>query len=108
MMAGGLDRTDWLLATVGDAPVASGVNANLLFAREEAGGSAGCNRFVASYASDGASTLTFGPIAATMMMCDEATMAFEQGYLAAARQRGGLRDRDADGLSWRSQRVRSC
>ncbi len=81
--AGGLANTDWLLASVGGAPVASGVNADLLFADAEAGGFAGCNRFFGSYTSDGASTLTFGPLATTMIACDDATNTFEQSYLAA-------------------------
>ena len=81
--AGGLANTDWLLGTVGGQPVASGVNADLLFTDTDAGGFGGCNRFFASYTSDGTSTLTFGPIASTMMSCGEATDAFEQGYLTA-------------------------
>ena len=80
---GGLDGTDWLLASVGGSPVASGVNANLLFTTAEAGGFGGCNRFFTSYTSDGVSTLTFGAIASTKMACDEATDAFEQSYLTA-------------------------
>ncbi len=82
-MSGGLLHTDWLLGTVGGAPVASGIDANLLFADTEAGGFGGCNRFFASYTSDASSTLTFGPIATTMMACDDATNAFETSYLTA-------------------------
>ena len=37
-MTGGLANTDWLLATVGDAPVASGINADLLFTDTDASG----------------------------------------------------------------------
>jgi heat shock protein HslJ len=80
---GGLANTDWLLATVGGSPVASGINADLLFTDTEAGGFAGCNRFFGSYTSDGASSLTFGPLATTMIACDDATNTFEQSYLAA-------------------------
>jgi heat shock protein HslJ len=82
-MAGGLANTDWLLATVGDAPVASGINADLLFTDTDASGFAGCNRFFGTYTSDGVSTLTFGPLSTTMIACDDATNAFEQAYLAA-------------------------
>ena len=81
--AGGLAGTDWLLASVGGTPVASGTNADLLFTDAEAGGFAGCNRFFADYTSDGTSTLTLGPIATTMKACDDATDQFEQAYLAA-------------------------
>jgi heat shock protein HslJ len=78
-----LSGTDWLLASVGTSPVASGINADLLFADENAGGFGGCNRFVASYTTDGVSTLVFGEIASTMMACDEATTTFEQSYVTA-------------------------
>ncbi len=78
-----LAETAWLLGSVGGAPVASGTNADLVFGPDNAGGSGGCNRFFADYTTDGVSTLVFGPVASTMMACDEATMAFEQSYLAA-------------------------
>src|SRR4051812_34060801 len=81
-MAGGLANTAGLLSAIGDAPVASGTNADLVFTDTEAGGSAGCNRFFATYSTDGASTLTFGPVASSMMFC-EGKMEFEQSYLAA-------------------------
>jgi len=82
-MTGGLDGTDWLLSAVGTSPVASGVNANLVFVSGDAGGFAGCNSFFASYTSDGVSTLTFGDIATTLKTCDDATNTFEASYLAA-------------------------
>ena len=44
--------------------------ADILFTGTEAGGSAGCDRFMASYATDGVSSLTFGPIATTMKLCE--------------------------------------
>jgi heat shock protein HslJ len=82
----GLDGTNWLLGSITSGgtttPVVSGTNAGIDFVGDAAGGSAGCNRFMASYTAD-ASALTFGPIATTMMACDEATMAFETSYLAA-------------------------
>jgi heat shock protein HslJ len=78
-----LADTAWLLGSVGGTPVPSGTGASLVFGEDNAGGDAGCNRFMASYTTDGVSTLAFGPVATTMMLCDEATNAFEQGYLAA-------------------------
>lgn len=81
--ASSIANTSWLLATVGGKPVASGVNADILFTDAEAGGFAGCNRFSGSYTSDGASTLTIGPLATTMILCDDATNTFEQSYLSA-------------------------
>jgi heat shock protein HslJ len=80
---GGLAGTSWLLGEVGGTPVASGTPADILFTDTEVSGSAGCNRFFGSYTTDGSATLTFGPLATTMMSCGEATDAFEQGYLAA-------------------------
>jgi heat shock protein HslJ len=82
-MSGGLADTEWLLGSVGSTPVVSGTNADLLFSDTDAGGFAGCNRFFASYTTDGTSSLTFGPVATTMIACDDATNAFEQSYLAA-------------------------
>lgn len=78
-----LADSGWLLGQVGDTPVPSGTNADILFTGTEVGGSAGCNRFSGTYTTDGASALTFGPLATTMKLCDEATDAFEQSYLAA-------------------------
>ncbi len=83
MMTGGLTDTAWLLGTVGGKPVASGVNADLVFTDTEAGGFGGCNRFFGTYTSDTSSTLTFGPIATTMKACDDATNTFETSYLTA-------------------------
>jgi len=81
--AGPLADTAWLLGTVSGAPVASGINADILFTDAEAGGFAGCNRFTGTYTSDGTASLTFGEFATTMKLCDDATNAFEQSYLAA-------------------------
>jgi heat shock protein HslJ len=78
-----LADTAWLLGEVAGTPVPSGTGASLVFGEDNAGGDAGCNRFMASYTTDGVSTLAFGPVATTMMLCDEATNTFEQGYLAA-------------------------
>ncbi len=82
-MADGLADTSWSLTSVGDTPLASGDDGDILFTETEAGGFAGCNRFMVSYATDGVSSLTFGPIATTMKLCDDAANAFEQSYLAA-------------------------
>lgn len=78
-----LADTAWVLGSVGGTPVASGTGADLIFGHDSAGGNAGCNQFMASYTTDGVATLAFGPVATTMMLCDEATNTFEQGYLAA-------------------------
>ena len=81
-MGGGLANTEWLLGQVGTAPVPSGTGADLVFSHEYGGGFDGCNRFDATYTSDGISSLSFGPIATTRKACDAATMAFADGYRA--------------------------
>ena len=78
-----LAGSGWVLGTVGGSPVASGINANLVFADTDAGGFGGCNRFFGGYTTDGASTLVFGPLASTKIACDDATNAFETSYLSA-------------------------
>ena len=104
--ADGLADTSWSLTSVGDTPIAGGDEADILFTRTEAGGFGGCNRFMASYATDGVSSLTFGPIATTMKLCDDAANAFEQRYLAALAavasyviDDGGLAMSDASGAT---------
>lgn len=75
----GLAGTSWAVTAVAGTP-SSG--ATLVFTDHLAGGLAGCNNYRGEYqAADG--SLTLGPLATTLRMCDEAVMAFEQGYLAA-------------------------
>jgi len=45
-------------------------------------GQSGCNNFAGSHEDDG-SNLTFGPLASTLMMCDEDAMTVEQTFLGA-------------------------
>jgi len=54
----------------------------LTFGAEEVSGSAGCNRFWASYTTDGDS-ISFGPAATTRMACEEPLMTQEREFLAA-------------------------
>jgi heat shock protein HslJ len=62
----------------------------LEFASEQVSGSAGCNRYSATYTSDG-KRISFGPVTATRMTCAEPVMTQEQGFLAAL----------ASAVSWR-------
>ena len=48
----------------------------------QVGGNAGCNSYTGSYTLDGTS-LTVGPLATTMMACDQAIMDQEAAFLAA-------------------------
>ncbi len=45
-------------------------------------GNSGCNNFTGTYTTDG-SNITIGPLATTMMACEEAVMQQETAYLAA-------------------------
>jgi len=76
----GLPNTEWLLATLAGAPVASGTNVTLGFGLAQASGFGGCNQFTTSYITDGSHGLMFGDIAATRMACDPASNAFESTY----------------------------
>lgn len=64
-----------------DAP--DGVNVSVVFADGQASGSSGCNTFTGSYEAGDDGSLTFGPLASTMMACEEPQMAVETAYLGA-------------------------
>lgn len=62
--------------------VPSTVTADATFIGTTVSGSGGCNVFSGSYTASGAS-LTFGPLATTMMACPEPQSTVETAYLAA-------------------------
>jgi heat shock protein HslJ len=64
-----------------DAP--SGTDVTITFADGNANGSAGCNTFSGSYEAADDGSLTFGPLASTMMACDDPVMTLETAYLGA-------------------------
>jgi len=75
----GLAGTSWAVTSVAGTP---STGATLVFAERMLGGLAGCNNFRGEYqAADG--SITVGPLATTLKLCEEAVMAFEQAYLAA-------------------------
>ena len=76
-------NTEWVLGTFAEQPIPSGTPITLQFALVKAAGFGGCNQFSTSYVSDGASTLTFGPIASTRMACAGGGDVFETAYFAA-------------------------
>ena len=86
----GLKDVAWKLETYLDAQ-GQAVNAlpdsevTLEFSADQVNGSAGCNRYFASYTLAG-QKLTLGPAGATMMACDEPRMAQESAFLAALGQ----------------------
>ena len=65
---------DWRTST-------HGVRQTITFTRDgQVHGDAGCNRFSGTYTTHG-SHITIGPLASTLMMCDQSIMDAEQTYL---------------------------
>jgi heat shock protein HslJ len=93
-VASGIAGTSWELSALGGIPVVSGTPVTLLFAADRAGGYSGCNQYVAAYATDGVSSLTFGPVAATRRSCGEEADAFETSYLTALGTVTGFRSEE--------------
>ena len=82
-----LEGPNWRLTSItSDGTVSSplaGTAVNALFAADgSVAGSAGCNRYSAPFTTSG-SSLTFGPLATTKMMCPEDVMTQEQAFLTA-------------------------
>jgi heat shock protein HslJ len=75
-----LEGTAWTLVSGVDVP--DDAVPTLTLADDKAFGFGGCNRFTGGYELDG-DALTLGPLAATMMACEEPKMAAEQTYLPA-------------------------
>ncbi len=81
-----LEGTSWVLEGVakGDAIVSTWIDVEITaeFIDGKVDGSAGCNRYFASYEIENES-LSFGPAGSTMMMCDDERMEREREFLAA-------------------------
>jgi heat shock protein HslJ len=85
-----LTGTEWVLVSTGaggtQTPVPTGVSVSLQIDEAPggalAGGSGGCNRYVAPVTITD-SSLTFGPAASTMMACPDPQGSFEQQYFTA-------------------------
>jgi putative lipoprotein len=86
-----LEGTVWVLQTLGGEPAPAGANGKsvdfqLLAEESRVGGFSGCNRYTGSYEREGASgqgsPLRFGPLAGTMMACEQGGE-LEQRYLKA-------------------------
>jgi heat shock protein HslJ len=82
--AGGptLEGTEWTLVSGLDVEVPDDATPTLTLADGTASGFGGCNQYSGSYELDGDS-LSIGPVAATMMACEEPKMAVEQAYVPA-------------------------
>jgi len=87
----------WLARSFGDDPAIPGVHSTLTFAEDgSVSGSGGCNRLNGSWELAG-DDLTFGPFAATMMMCIGDRMEQESAFLGTI-QKGGRVEEVADGF----------
>ena len=83
----------WHIESIGDRPVIDRSPAAIEFTSEgRAGGNASCNRFTGAYTLSG-SELSFGPLAATKMMCPDALMDQEMRFLAALERIAGVQIR---------------
>jgi heat shock protein HslJ len=80
-----LAGTNWTFVSIGGVAVAPDQPTSLTFDGERLSGSAGCNRIMGGYASDG-KTLTAGPLAATRMACHGPGMMQEQAFFALMAQ----------------------
>lgn len=74
-----LAGTNWSFVSIGGVAVAGDRPTSLTFDGAKLSGSAGCNRFSGSYASEG-DTLTAGPLMATKMACPGAGMTQENAF----------------------------
>lgn len=81
-----LEGTEWIAISIGGTPSAEDVRSTIAFQLEaKIGGSAGCNSYFGSWATEG-NSITFGHVGATRMMCPEPQMDQEDRFLAALGQ----------------------
>ena len=104
-----LENTTWKLTEVALsgtlAPVPDGAVATLRLADGEARGNAGCNAFFSPYTLSG-SSLTFGAIGTTRMVCEGSTATAEAAYLQVLGTVAMLHDRRYNPLPERRERDR--
>ena len=81
-MAGDVVSTSTVKSPVGDWRTRTdGVKQTITFTKGgKVSGNAGCNRFTGSYTTDGGE-ITIGPLATTLMMCEESIMNAEATFL---------------------------
>jgi heat shock protein HslJ len=82
--AGGppLEGTQWTLSSSASADAPGDEAPTLMLEEGNASGFGGCNTFSGGYELDGES-ITIGPLAGTLMACEEPKMAAEAFYLPA-------------------------
>lgn len=79
-----LEGTSWSLIEVNGQPIIDGTDPTLIFEADRVGGNGSCNTFGGDYKVENG-TLTFGPIASTLMYC-EGFMDQESAYLTALQE----------------------
>lgn len=84
--AADLDGTSWRLVELGEnEPVADDVEITIAFTGDQISGSGGCNNYTGSFtlSDDNPFLITFGPIAATRMLCPDPAGSAETAYVNA-------------------------
>ncbi len=81
---GDLTGSFWALTELNGQPLVSGTGISAQFSTDgNVGGSSGCNRYSGTYTVSGNKITFSSPMAATMMMCEQAIMDQESAYLEA-------------------------
>jgi heat shock protein HslJ len=84
-----LEGTAWTLTTIAQperqavSSTIAGTKVTAMFEAGSVSGSGGCNTYNGSYETGEAGSLTFGPIASTLMLCAQDVSDQEQAYFAA-------------------------
>jgi heat shock protein HslJ len=74
-----LEGVEWRLIRMDAKPPLEGTTVTVLFEGERVSGSAGCNRFTGTYERAGTG-LKIGPLATTMMACEQPIMEQESQF----------------------------
>jgi len=81
-----LAGTSWTLISLNGQPTLPNTRPTLRLEGDRLSGSDGCNSFSGSYSASGRSFRLTGPLASTMMACEEPLMNQASAYLAALSQ----------------------
>jgi heat shock protein HslJ len=81
--ATGLTGVEWVLMSLDGTPIPDGVVATATFGEDgQVGGDASCNTYFGPYSVDGTS-ISIGPLASTLMLCEPSVMEIETPFLTA-------------------------
>jgi heat shock protein HslJ len=79
---GSLAGPEWRLVSLNGEPVPAEVTITAAFGEAEVAGNSACNSYSGPYTVDGA-TIQIGPLASTLMACEEPIMTWEGNFLGA-------------------------